>query len=206
MVVNLPRDYVSPELRRLLQGPPDANVLEAALLRTIDGGCSRAELAWALGWLPERLERAITSLEAQLEERALMFVSHGEEVYIAPRHGLLGRTALDRLDECIDMRAAPCGADLARVAVLITERMTQPEPTEVCAPDGTCDPDLYDRGLLAKHRTADHPADCPATVEVHADVYFGLGLAAWPFQEDVPPRPDKPESEKTAGETPNASG
>lgn len=203
--MKLPRDYLPPQLR-LLQQPLDADVLEAALLRTIEGGCSRAELAWALGWLPERLERAMTSLEAQLEGRAMTLVSHGEEVYIAPRHGLLGRAALDRLAECTEMRTAPSGAGLARLAVLITERLTQPEPSKLCAPDRTCDPGLYDRGLLAKPRTADHSADSRAAVEVHADVYFGLGLAHWPDREDVPQRPDKPQSETTAGGAANAPG
>lgn len=190
-----PRDELSPEVRRLLKEPRDADVLEAALLRTVEGGCSREELLWALNWLPDRLERAVASLEAQLEERTLMLVCRGEELYIDTRPGFLNLGALERLAECVAMRTAPTSAQAARIADLITERLTEPEPTAATDIDGACDRDLLKCGVLKGRPNHDGPDGWRTRVSVYPDVYFALGLTDLPYPEDVPERPARPRPE-----------
>lgn len=138
-------------LAELLAGPPDTQVLEAALLRSPRPGCDRRELAIALHWPLERLDAAARELEYELKTHALILVPLRGQLYLTPRTGVIALAAPAPIEERAAVRIPPTPGEAARLVSLIAERLTSPEPTAVSRPEPEgWDRDLIECGLLER--------------------------------------------------------
>lgn len=167
---------------------PDARALHAALC--VLGRCARVELALALGWDLQRLERARTQLTDQLRDGALCLLTDGADLALTLIEDALDAGSYRRLAALSDTRRALNAAEAARVIELIRAMLTEPRavmPDAVCGP---IDETLAARGILTLRGAPD--ASGVSLPAAHPDVLFALGLSAAPTHDALPPRPAVP--------------
>lgn len=168
--------------------PPDARALHAAL--GVLGRCARVELALALGWDLQRLERARAHLTELLDGGALCLLTDGADLALMLAEDALDADSYRRLAALSDTRRALNAAEASRVIELIRRMLTEPRPGLLDAVREPTDEALAARGVLTLHPTPD--ASGLALPAAHPDVLFALGLCAAPTHDALPPRPAVP--------------
>jgi hypothetical protein len=154
----------------------DEQLVHAVLAR--HGPCEITDLAAALGWTLERLERALTALAEALTPGLYTLVLDGRKLSISLAEDIVPDDVTHTLYERHLPRIALSAREARRLVELVRAQLTL--SMDSVGPD-PYDTELIRRAVLIRDSGPDEHEDWrEPTVRPHPDVLFALGLGGPP--------------------------